>query len=491
MSCYCSIVTAQQIDFLFRHANIVDGSGRPAYLADLAVKEGKIVFIGDAQTQHFTAQHDINAQGKILAPGFIDLHAHGNPIKDGEFSNFLAMGVTSIILGQDGFSPAIAGIDQWQQQWDSRGVGVNIALLIGHGSLRRYVGVGNVATVSEKQISTMQSVLSKALERRFGFSTGLEYVPAIHASEQELIALAKIVGQKKRLIMSHMRNEDDDKLFDSIHELARQGRYSKVHISHIKSVYGKGKERGKDILALLSQLRKERVPISADIYPYNASYTGVAILFPDWAKTNGLFHLAMPARAQELQDYLYQRVMSRGGPEKTLLGSGVYTGLTLQQVAEKLDKPFARVLIEDIGPQGASAAYFIMDDALQTELLTSNLIGLGSDGSPTMHHPRGYGTFAKLIEEYVIKRQVLSIEQAVYKATGLAADILAIKDRGRLKPDMQADIILFDPAKVRAHANYAEPHQLSTGFELVLVNGHIAWQHNQPGEKRHGILLTP
>ncbi|WP_416305103.1 N-acyl-D-amino-acid deacylase family protein [Neptunicella sp. SCSIO 80796] len=490
VSAFSAASQANDLDLLFRGARIVDGSGRPAYIADLGISQQKIVFIGDADKQGYSAELNIDARGRVLAPGFIDLHAHGNPLKDGSFSNFLAMGVTTIVLGQDGFSPAISSIDQWQQRWDSNGVGVNIALLIGHGSLRRYVGIGNVANISDKQLSTMQSVLANALETRFGLSTGLEYVPAIHATEQELIALAKVVGEKKRLIMSHIRNEDDDQLFASIMELARQGKYCNVHVAHIKSVYGKGQERGKDILALLSQLKNDRVPITADIYPYNASYTGIAILFPDWAKTDGMFKRALSTRRQELEQYLNNRVMARGGPKQTLMGSGQYTGLTLQQVADKLGKPFAQVLIDDIGPEGASAAYFIMDESLQSQLLTGEMVAMSSDGSPTMHHPRGYGSFAKLIEEYVINRQLLSIEQAVYKATGLSADILGITDRGLLKKGMQADLILFDPVNVRANASYQHPHQLASGFDMVLVNGKIAWQDaNQ--QLRHGVLLKP
>ncbi|MBC3764593.1 N-acyl-D-amino-acid deacylase family protein [Neptunicella marina] len=482
---------ASVVDVLFTHARVIDGSGRPAFIGDVAVTGGQVSFVGDAAKHNIIATQTIDAAGKYLTPGFIDLHAHGNPVKDGAFTNFISMGVTSVVLGQDGFSPAISGIQSWQQQWDPQGVAVNIGMLVGHGSLRRYVGIGNVSNVSEKQISAMESVLNNALDTHFGLSTGLEYVPAIHAPESELIALAKIVGKKHRLIMSHMRSEDDDKLFTSIHELARQGKFAKVHISHIKSVYGQGAERGKDIVALLEQYNNERIHITADIYPYTASYTGLAILFPQWAKTDGMMQRAVQTRRKELEQYLLNKVLSRGGPGSTLMGTGKYKGRTLEEVATLLEKPFQDVLIDDLGPEGASAAYFIMDDALQEELLKSRLVAIGSDGSPTMYHPRGYGSFAKVLQQYVKQQGLLTIEKAIYKMTGLAAQIIGLPKRGLIREGYSADLLLFDLNQIKSHADYQHPHQLATGFEWVMVNGKFAIEQGNVNLNRQGQLLLP
>ncbi|GAB3035558.1 N-acyl-D-amino-acid deacylase family protein [Bowmanella dokdonensis] len=481
----------EALDLLITNAQVVDGSGRAVYAADVGIRDDRIAFIGQwDEGGSVPAKQRIDARGRILAPGFIDLHAHGDPQKDAAFTNFLAMGVTSILLGQDGFGPVEDDYRQWQQQWEEQGSGVNIGMLVGHGSLRRALDIGNQKDLSEQQMQQMSAQLKRSLGSSFGLSTGLEYVPALYAKPQELVDLAQVVGKADRLIMSHMRNEDDNALFAAIDELAAQGKHARVHVSHIKSVYGKGAARGEQIIARLTELKQQGIEISADFYPYNASYTGIAILFPDWAKTGGQLKQVLPERRQELLEHLNARVSARNGPEATLFGSGPYQGLNLAEAAEKAGKPFAELLLDDIGPQGASAAYFIMDKALQGTLLEGPMVAISSDGSPTMYHPRGYGAFAKLIEQYVVNEARLSLEQAVHKATGLAADILKLPDRGRIAEGMKADLILFYPEKVKANADYNQPHKLASGFDWVIVNGQIAWQQSQPAA-RAGTLLLP
>jgi N-acyl-D-aspartate/D-glutamate deacylase len=485
----------ETVDLLIRNARVVDGSGEPAIKADVVIAGDKIVFVGDAA---FTAddlqtriKRRIDAAGRVLAPGFIDLHSHGDPLDTPELENFLAMGVTTISLGQDGSSPDTADLAAWLDAVRDKGIGTNLAMFVGHGTLRNLSGIGRSPQPEPEQMQRMLSMLDRTLEYTFGMTTGLEYNPGLNASEQELVALAEIAGKRDRVIMSHMRNEDDDQIENSIAELLEQGRYARVHISHLKSVYGKGSERAEQILTIIDNARAAGIEVTADMYPYTASYTGIGIVFPVWAKTREQFEVARRERRAELAEYLRNRVMARNGPESTLLGTDPWTGKTLAELSFELELPFEDVLIDVIGPDGASGAYFVMNEELQTGLLQSPWVGVCSDGSPTGFHPRGHGTFAKIIEQYVVRDEVLSLEEAIAKMTSFPARILRIPDRGRIEVGMRADLVLFDPANVRANATYPEPLQFANGFDLVVVNGVIAREKGRLSERRAGEVLRP
>ena len=231
------------------------------------------------------------------------------------------MGVTTITLGQDGDSPAVNDLDDWLQKVATQGLAPNLAMFIGHGTLRNISGIGRDADPDKKALDEMLATLDDALEYTFGLSLGLEYNPGLNAPARELEAIAKVVGGKDRLIMSHVRNEDDDQLDASIAELIEQGKHARVHIAHLKSVYGKGAARGHQILKIIDDARAKGVRISADTYPYNASYTGISIVFPIWAKAEEQFQLAKQNRRAELETFLVNKVTRRNGPDATLLGT--------------------------------------------------------------------------------------------------------------------------------------------------------------------------
>ncbi len=322
-------------------------------------------------------------------------------------------------------------------------------------------------------------------------STGLEYNPGLNAGVAELRALAQVVGKNDRMIMSHMRNEDDEALEDSIAELLEQGEDARVHISHLKSVYGKGVERANEILGILDAARASGIEITAEIYPYSASYTGIGIVFPVWAKTAEQFAIAKIDRREELATYLRDRVNRRNGPEATLLGTDPWTGRTLAELAHEMEMPFEDVLIDVIGPQGGSGAYFVMNDELQAQLIRNPFVGVCSDGSPTGFHPRGHGTFAKIIESFVVNDGLLTLPEAVQKMTSFPANVLGISDRGVIKANMKADLIIFDPQMVRETASYPDPLQLADGFDVVVVNGAIARERGRLSDSMHGTVLRP
>lgn len=483
------------IDLLIENGNVVDGTGIDSIVADVVVVDDKIVFVGDAAfTESDLAERvnrKVDASGKVVAPGFIDLHSHGDALATPEFENFLAMGVTTISLGQDGSSPDVAPLSGWLDEVSAKGIGPNLAMFVGHGTLRNQSGIGLSASPEPEDMQRMLDMLDAALKYTFGLSTGLEYNPGLNASTEELRAMARVVGENDRMIMSHMRNEDDDQLEASIAELLEQGEDARVHVAHLKSVYGKGVDRADEILGILADARESGIEITAEIYPYSASYTGIDIIFPVWAKTAEQFEIAKVERREELAEYLRDRVNRRNGPEATLLGTDPWTGKTLADLAHEMELPFEDVLIDVIGSHGASGAYFVMNDQLQARLLQDPYVGVCSDGSPTGFHPRGHGTFARIIETYVMKDGVLTLPEAVRKMTSFAAGVLGIKDRGVVQVGMVADLIVFDPARIHETATYPDPLQLAEGFDVVVVNGKVARQNGRMDSALHGKVLRP
>lgn len=484
----------KQFDLLIQNGRIIDGTGSAPFIGDVLIKEDKIAFVGTVDTNMVNVQKVIPAHGQIISPGFIDTHAHGDPLRDTSMLNFLAMGVTTIVLGQDGSSPNFFGSSSadpitWFDQMAAEELQPNIAYLLGHGTLRRMARISDKAQADEEQLAEMNALLNKAMEAGcYGMSTGLEYVPGLFAPEEELISLAKTIGQQDGIIMSHMRNEDDEAVEESIEELIRQGAHCRVHIAHLKVVYGKGPERAKEILAMIDKAHADGIFLSADVYPYMASFTGIGILFPKWAKMEADFNLAKVNRKKELREYLYNRVQQRNGPEATLLGTGEYAGQTLAEIAEATNKSYVDVLME-IGPSGASGAYFIMDEALQEQFIASPLVMYSTDGSPRMRHPRGYGSFAKIIERYVGEKRLLPLEWAVHKMSEMAAKTIGLKKRGLLAPGYKADVLVFDETQVKAKASYDSPYQLATGFNFIVINGKLVRDAGQWLDVNAGKIL--
>ncbi|MBX0331613.1 amidohydrolase family protein [Pontibacter sp. HSC-14F20] len=472
----CQQVTTDKTryELLIRNAMVVDGTGKAAFAAHVLVNGDSIALIDTDTTKTYTADRTINASGLYLTPGFIDTHAHGDPLETPDFSNFLSMGVTTICLGQDGFSPEREDLKEWMQEVNSKKLGVNIALFAGHNTLRMLSGIAYDSIPSAQGMAKMEKLLTDALDAGcFGLTTGLEYNPGYYARNTELNRLAELVGKKGGIIMSHMRNEDDAYVEASIRELLEQGQYCPVHVSHLKVVYGKGEARANRILQLLDSARQQGIRVTADFYPYTASYTGIAILFPDWAKKPHDYQEMLKTRRQELATFLRSKIIQRNGPEATLIGSGPYKSKTLQQVAEELNKPFELALMEDIGPYGADGAYFIMDENLQETFLKAPHVMVCSDGSPTMRHPRSFGTFARILETYVVQKQLLPLEEAIHKMTGLSAETIGLRNRGLVKQGYKADLLVFNPEEVKENVTYENPHQQATGFRFVILNGSV------------------
>lgn len=496
--CMAFPAAAADFDLAIRGAAIVDGSGQPAVTGDVLVRGTDIVLVGKIPADAKIGR-TIDAGGRVLAPGFIDAHAHGEALDTTQgFENFLAQGVTTIILGQDGSSPDGVGIEpgfkpvtlgDWFTRLDKTPPPVNVATLIGFGTARDESGAPYNGPATAQQIARFSALIDKAISQgAFGASLGMEYVPMISATRAELAAVAKAVGRHDGVVMSHMRSEDDDKVAGAIDELLAMGSDARVHVSHVKVVYGKTAAQGEAVLAQLAAARAKGIKVSADVYPYLASQSGIALLFPDWSKVRQDFEIARKDRAKELSDYLYARVMKRGGPSATLMSTKPYVGMTLEDISRERRKSFVDVLLDDLGPTGGSAAYFIMSAPTQDVFVKSPDVMISSDGSPTMNHPRAYGSFARMIETYVVK-EGLPLPLAVRKMSAMTAATLKLPDRGLIRTGYKADLVLFDPEQVHETATWEKPQQLATGFDVVIINGKVARENGVPAKDRFGAVL--
>ena len=477
---------------LFREVLLVDGTGAPPRPADVLVTGDRIAQVtAPSRGRVPSGARVVEGGGRVLTPGFIDLHTHGDPLRD-QYDGYLAMGVTSITLGLDGGGPgASRDLDtaSWRRAVERAPLDTNVALLAGHGTIRRAAGIpDSVRRPDPAQLQRLAAGLEAEFQAGiFGLSYGLEYVPGIYSEAAEHRVLGEVVARHDGVVMSHMRSENDDEIEASIDELIASAGQARAHISHLKVVFGRGEARARALLEFLAAKRRQGIDLTADEYPYEAGFTGIAILFPEWALPPTDYAAIVRERRPELYDYLERRMTRRGGPGALLLGTGSHAGKTLAQVAEEAGRHHVDILI-DLGPGGGSGAHFTMDKALQDALLLDPHVAFSTDGGPGQRHPRGAGTYAKLIEEYVVRDRTLTLQEMVRKATSYPARILRLRDRGTIRPGAKADLLLFDPARVRARATYVDPFAKAEGFDLVMVNGRAAYAD---GSKvgRSGALL--
>lgn len=480
---------------------IVDGSGEASFAGDILVSGDKIAYVGSVDTSKVKSNQTLDASGKVVSPGFIDAHSHGNPLNaDNDYlRNFLRQGITTVVLGQDGTSPGYFPSDgdeqgsyeytKWIEEVNTHGTGPNVATLIGHGSIRHQSGGGEKDQVSPEEQKRMEEILADAMMAgAYGLNTGLEYVPGRYASPEEIAGLAKVVGAHDGLISSHIRNEDDDQVHASIAELLEQGKYARVNASHIKVVYGKTREQGDAVLRQLREARANGIEVTADVYPYLASFGDMSYLYPEWAKREYEFNDAVENRREEFQEFLRAKIIRRNGPGAILVSSGEYSGKTVAEISEITGKAPEDVII-DYGHSGPSTAHFIMTKETQDAFITAPDVSISTDGSPTMRHPRSFGSFPKVIEEYVVRDGVLSLELAINKMTRQTAKIFDIQTRGLLKEGMGADIVVMDLENVKAGTTWTDIFAQPTGFDYVIVNGHVTDTARNSSEPTYGRVL--
>jgi N-acyl-D-amino-acid deacylase len=432
--------TAEPYDLRIKGGLVHVGDGSAPIQADVLIRGDQIVRIGAVASVE--AKRVIDASGRIVAPGFIDVHSHGDPLEDRSFENFALQGVTSVVLGQDGSTPGHEyeseegaqsvrpSLAQWMGDVAKAELQTNIATLVGHGTLRLQAGVGVAVEPTAAQMATMQELLRDGLNAgAFGMSSGLEYVPGRYAQRNELVVLADVVGRSNGVVMSHLRSEDSDKVIDALDELLAQSRKARVHVSHLKIVFAKSAAEGDRVLSLLDAARKRGVAVTADVYPWLAGYGDLSLVYPAWAKTRAEWDSAIATNRPKLTAYLRERIALRGGPETILLAEPPYTNRTLAQLAEELQRPAEAVVIDVLGFGGPSAAHFNMREDVQDRFIAWEHAAISTDGGPTLHHPRSWGTYPKLLQEFVRERKIIDMQQAVRKMTSLPAAIVGLPGR--------------------------------------------------------------
>jgi len=501
---------AANYDVLIRNARVIDGAGNPWFRADVGIKDGKITAIGRLDGQ---AAKTIDAAERVLAPGFIDVHTHveGGIEKVPRADNFLLDGVTSVITGNCGGSNL--NLAEWFTKLETLGIGINVGSLIGHNTVRAEVmGTANRAATPE-EIRQMQSLVEKAMEDgAVGFSTGLIYIPGTYANTDEVVALAKAAGKHGGTYASHMRDEGEHVL-DAITEAVTVGREAgmPVELSHFKIDNRRLWGMSDMTIALVERFRREGVDVVVDQYPYDHSSTNLGITLPSWALADGKEKIRERLQdsatrekiAREMQeslkslghdDYSYVTVASFGP-------NAAYEGKTVSEINLLKGRPAnTRAEIDTIFDMmldgGAQAVYHSMGDKDVERIMRYPNTAVASDGGVRefgkgVPHPRSYGTNARVLAEYAAQRGVLTLEDAIRRMTSLPARTFHLQDRGSIREGAAADLVLFDPARVRDKATYDRPHQYSEGFDYVIVNGRIAVENGKITDQRGGVVLRP
>ena len=505
-------------DLIIAGGMVADGTGRPAYAADVAVSGGRIAAIGNLRGE--AARETLDAGGLIVAPGFIDAHAHSDTgfLKDGSSASKLYQGVTTEVTGQCGMSPfpsaQFESFDALARALeDSSGMAVNQAILCGHGSLRAAaVGLDDRAA-TEAEIEKMRALLARALESGvWGMSLGLEYSPGFFAGKDELHALAETVDKYGGLITCHMRNEGME-IFRAIDELAEIGRASgaHVHISHLKIDNYRMHGNAEKVWAHIEQARRSGVSLTADMYPFTASSTGLSIRCPKWSREGGdeavARYLTGPRRAEVIEG-IRTHYFNEERAATCLIGDDAgfwpeIVGKTLPEIArdilhtEDYAEAAAEILVRTHGRAGG--VFFVMSEEDMLYFLGQD-IGIGSDGYALpcdpekvgyKPHPRSYGAIAEFFR-LAREHGICSMEEAVRRVTSKAADMLGMKERGVLAPGMAADITVFDAGEIAPGATYMNPIAPAKGVRHVVIGGGVALRDGvQTGWRGGSFIRKP
>jgi N-acyl-D-amino-acid deacylase len=480
-------VQDQPFDILITNGRVLDGSGNPWLREDIAIRGDRIVARG--RLGGAKAVRTIDAKGMVVAPGFIDVHSHAvGALRRPELRDariLLAQGVTTIVGNPDGGGPIDLAVQR--QSLEAEGVGVNVALLIGHGSVRGSVLGNAIREPTPAELDRMKAVVRKAIgDGAFGLSSGLFYEPGRYAKLEEVIALARVAGG---VYTSHVRDEGDYTigLVASVREVIRVAEEAGVRgvVTHIKALGPDSWGLSKSVVADIDAARARGVEMFADQYAYDASSTnlGAAVLpgpsSPDAIKPR----LAEPPFADQLLKEVTENIRRRGGPQSIVIASGRgaegLSGRSLQQIADDRRVSPAQAAIDILLAGNASIVSFNMAEDDVRLFMRQPWTMTSSDGDislpgPARPHPRNYGAIARKLALYVRERHVQAIEDAVRAMTSLPARVFGLIDRGELRTGASADIVVFDPAAIQDHATYEKPYEMATGMSWVIVNGQVA-----------------
>jgi dihydroorotase/N-acyl-D-amino-acid deacylase len=500
-------------DLLIRNVRILDGTGAPWFRGDLAVRGDTIAAAGHVPAAE--AGTVIDGKGLVLAPGFIDIHTHARrgilqvPTAD----NYTRQGVTTLVEGQDGSSPV--PLAPFLDRVAAARPSANFGMLIGQGSVRESV-LGNVDRIADPaELARMVQLVSDGMrDGAFGLSTGLFYTPGSFSPTEEIIPLARAAGVMGGIHVSHMRDEASH-IIDSVRETIRIGEMGGLptQITHHKIIGTENWGKSVETLRLVEEARARGVDVTIDQYPYTASSTSIAAaLMPKWALEGSRQDVVKRLTDPEQRGRIKQAVINmlkheRGGGDPTRVAisscrwdpsldgknlSEVTRGFGMEPTIENAAE--AAMRIEERG--GAQGIFHAISEEDLQRILRFPLTMIASDGEVTVFgkespHPRSYGTFVRVLGVYVREKQVLQLEEAVRRMTSLPAMRLGLADRGIIRPGMKADLVLFDPQRVRDRATFENPHQYPEGIMTVVVNGQVIFDGKgmtaaRPGRVLHG-----
>jgi N-acyl-D-amino-acid deacylase len=519
-----------------RGGTVLDGTGGPAFRADLGIVGDTIRALGEIDAEQ--GSRVLDAAGLTVSPGFIDIHTHSDvdilryPAADSR----VMQGVTTEITGNCGGSAAprapragraptqpeeeghgVAGewtdVASYLRLLQDTGISVNHALLLGQGTLRETVSGEEDRQLTPAELAAVLHMVEEGMDQgAIGLSTGLEYVPGRFTPTEEIVALARVVARRGGLYASHIRNEES-LLLEAVDEAIRIGRETgvRVQISHLKAAGMPNWGKQVAALDLIEGARRAGVEVLADAYPYTAYSTGLTIFLPAWAADGGWEALAARLADEETRGRIRAELLTRvrqdpGGYDLILIsrvrtqGNQPLVGMSLQEVAdarrvEPVDA-LLRLLVEEEG--SVSYIGFGMSPENVERVLRHPLVMIGSDGSsmaPTGEaarsrpHPRSYGTFPRVLGHYARERATFDLAIAVKKMTSMAADQVGIPDRGRIARGKKADLVVFDAATVKDEATFDDPHRFPTGIRHVLVNGEPVVEGGTHTGKRPGQVI--
>ncbi|MCC6915538.1 MAG: D-aminoacylase [Rhodospirillaceae bacterium] len=501
-------------DLLIAGGTVIDGTGKAGFRADVAIDDGKIVRVSPTALPKTNAVRIIDASGKAVAPGFIDLHLHMDPVALPSGENLVRQGVTTALGGPDGSSPW--PLADYLEKADALNLGMNVAYLTGHNSIREAVmGLDNRAPTAAELDEMKARVAQGMRDGAFGLSTGLRYTPGVYSEIGEVIELSKVAAGMGGIYTSHLRDEGA-KLLEGVGEAIEIGRKAKIPVvlTHHKAVGSPNWGASVKTLAMVEAARKEGVDVMIDQYPYTASHTNIDILVPPEALAGGdkafLARVDDRKQGEGIMEGIVWNIMNDRGAgdigniqfsivpwDKSLEGKTLKDWAVREGLSPTPENG-ARLAIEVIRRGNAGAIFHaINEEDVQrimkypfTAIATDGRVGKLGEGSP---HPRSYGTFPRVLGRYVRELKVLTLEDAVRKMSSLPADRLGLKDRGRLAAGAWADVVVFDPATVTDKATYQNPHQYPDGIPYVIVNGvpvvdNGKWNDAGPGQvlKRPG-----
>lgn len=499
----------ESYDLLITNARIVDGSGNPWFRADVAIRNGRIVRIGRLAAA--TAAKTIDAKGQILAPGFIDVHTHVESVYSlPAAENFVRMGVTSLITGNCGSSTTDVG--QFLGRINEKPLAVNLATLVGHGSVRNKV-MGLVDRVpTPEELKQMEAVVEQGMkDGAVGISTGLIYVPGTYAKTDEVVALARVASRFGGVYATHMRNEGD-KVADAIRESIQIGEQAgiPVQISHFKISNKRLWGQTPMTLGLVREARARGLTVTVDQYAYTASSTSLASRMPSWVHAGGFEEakkrLADKATRERVisdmkdalkrsgfKDYSFAVVASYN-PDKSFNGKPIAE--ITKEVRKKSDVTSQiEQILEMYEAGGAGMIYHGMSEDDVKRIMQEPFTMIASDSGvrrpddESVPHPRGYGNNARVLGRYVRELKLISLEDAIRKMTSLPAQTFALRDRGLIREGFAADLVIFDENTIKDQATFEKPHQYPLGISYVVVNGTVVLADNQMTEGRPGVAL--